>query len=218
MGGLPILGTLPSERGAFGMIDPTDYFNQVAEKKGEETTEFYDGPATDASMLSDITATDYDGVSYFTNIWFIISGGVSPSGIITVTGKDRYGNPQSEDVTVNANHEFGTVSDFWSEITSITSAGLSTETPVPNVAIKIWNQSSEYITFFGWTEFDCRWEENPVIKPSGSGWDYGDGKVFTQAPIEISDVLKYEGIEFTVLDMRVHRDLDGKEQYRTVIY
>jgi len=201
------------------MIEEDDYFNQDAYKKGEETSEFYAGPATDESMLSDIVATDYDGCYYFTYIWFYITGGVSPSGTITITGKDRFGDPQEEVVTISSNGEKGTIeSDHWSEIFSITSSGLSDETPVPNVAIKIWNQSEEWVTTFGWDAIKCRWEENPIIKPSGGGWDYGDGKVFTKEEIEIDDVLRYEGIEFTVLDVRVHRDLDGVEIYRTVVY
>lgn len=202
------------------MIDPTDYFNQVAEKKGEETSEFYDGPATDESMLSDIVATDYDGVYYFTYIYFYITDGVSPSGTITITGKDRFGDPQEEIVTITSNGEKGTIdSPHWSEIFTITSSGLADETPVPNVAIKIRNHADDaWVTTFGWDPIKCRWEENPVIKPSGGGWDYSDGKVFTKESIEIDDVIKYNGTEVTVLDVRVHRDLDGVEIYRTVVY
>lgn len=200
------------------MIEEDDYFNQDAYKKGDETDEFYNGPCTDESMLSDITATDYEGCYYFTYIYFTISGGVSPSGQIHVIGKDRWGEAQDEYVTINANNEFGTISDHWSEITSITSSGLSDETPIPNVVIKIQDQSEVWVTTFSWFPLKCRWEENPIIKPSGGGWDYGDGKVFTKEAIIIGDVLKFEGIEFVVLDMRVHRDLDGVEQYRTLVY
>jgi len=201
------------------MIEEDDYFNQDAYKKGAETDEFYNGPCTDESMLSDIVATDYEDVYYFTYIYFTISGGVSPSGTFHVIGKDRWGDAQDEYVTITNNGEKGTVSDHWSEIFSITSAGLSDETPVPNVVIRIRNHSDEeFVTTFSWFPLKCRWEENPLIKPSGGGWDYGDGKVFTKELIVIDDVLKYEGIEFTVLDVRVHRDLDGVEQFRTLVY
>ena len=200
------------------MIEEDDYFNQTAEKKGGETSEFYNGPATSESMLSGITATDYEGVYYFTIIWFTVSGGDPATGQIVVVGTDRYGDPQADYITINGNGEYYTTRDNWGSITSVTSSGLADEGTPPNIVIKIWDQSEEYVTTFGWEEFKCRWEENPIIKPSGGGWDYGDGKVMTKEAIEIDDVLKYEGIEFTVLDVRVHRDLDGEEQYRTLVY
>lgn len=200
------------------MIEEDDYFNQIAEKKGGETSEFYNGPCTDESMLSDIVATDYEDVSYFTLIFFYITGSSPGTGQIVIVGTDRWGDGQADYITVNGDGEYSSTRDDWGSITSITSTGLSGETPVPNLVIKIWDQGEAWVTTFGWDEFKCRWEENPIIKPSGGGWDYGDGKVFTKEKIEIDDVLKYEGIEFTVLDVRVHRDLDGEEQYRTLVY
>lgn len=195
-----------------------DYLNQVAERKSGTTDEFFNGPATDESMLSDIDPTDYEGVYYFTTIWFYISGSSPGTGQIVVIGEDRWGEGQADYITINGDGEYYSTRDDWGKITSITSSGLANETPIPNLVIKFWDQSSEWVTTFGWAEFACRWEENPLIKPSGGGWDYGDGKVFTKEKIEIDDVLKYGGIEFVVLDVRVHRDLDGVEIYRTVVY
>jgi hypothetical protein len=195
-----------------------DYLNQVAEKKGGETDEFFNGPVTDESMLSDIDPTDYEGCYYFTYIWFYITGSSPGTGQIVIVGTDRYGDPQADYISITGDGEYSSTRDDWGSITSITSNGLANETPIPNLVIKIWDQSEGWVTTFGWEEFKCRWEENPLIKPSGGGWDYGDGKVFTKEKIEIDDVLKYEGIEFTVLDCRIHRDLDGEEQYRTLVY
>lgn len=200
------------------MIEEDDYFNQIAQKKSGETDEFYNGPCTDESMLSDIDPTDYEGCYYFTYLWFYITGSSPGTGQIVIVGTDRWGDGQADYVSINGDGEYSSTRDDWGKITSITSTGLSGETPVPNLVIKIWDQSEGWVTTFGWEEFKCRWEENPIIKPSGGGWDYGDGKIFTKEKIEIDDVLKYEGIEFTVLDVRVHRDLDGVEQYRTLVY
>jgi len=195
----------------------SSYLNQTAEKKGSATTEFYNGPAKDESMVSGLDVADFEGVTSFHEVWIIVSGGDPATGTVTITGKDDYDNPQSEDVNINGNHEFCSY-DHWSKIDTITSADLTDETPIPNLIIKIWDQTEAYVETFGWDAFACRWEENPVIKPSGGGWDYSDGKVTTKENIEIGDIIKYNETEVTVLDVQIKRDLAGVEKYRIVVY
>lgn len=202
------------------MIEEDDYFNQIAEKKGGETSEFYNGPAL-TTMLEDLVPADY-GATYFGDgmgtVLITVTGAAPGSGTITVTGAELYGDdPNSEVVVINGNGEYFAYDKF-TEIYEITSVGLADEGTPPNIVIQLYDQSGAMISTFGWDPIKCRWEENPIIKPSGGGWDYGDGKVFTKEAIEIDDVLKYGGIEFTVLDVRIHRDLDGEEIYRTVVY
>lgn len=190
------------------------YLNQVGQKRVEAPFIFYDGPAVETLPLD---ITDIGGGGF--KVKATVSAGAACTGTITITGFID-STPRSETLTYDMCRSKTSVYTY-TEITSVTTAGLHDEDPVPNVYLVAVDAGGALITGTTWEDFDCRWEDRNVSYWNDLGnLTLSDAKVMCEEEIEAGDWIRKKtvgGAGFEVLKVNPATGLGGAEEFRTLL-